>query len=214
MEMTARVGSALRHGGPGGMNSSMFTTPPAVVMVVCEYPGRAGGPGGIANGIPMARVHEVAGVSCTVTTFSALTEMVTGPSGVGTVSGTTTHTSVPGSQAVAALAGDATAPVTAPVDSPTTSRSDLTWRPRGLPVGLAGKLGGGCWTDDIEVPLPFVPRRGASRALSQMMARASVTRRRGGPESSIPGQVRGWWGWSRTAAVTRSKAKPDSSLRA
>src|SRR5690242_12790669 len=83
MEMIARSGRANEFAAPGGArNVSMFTTPPAVVMLVRAYPGSPGGPGGMANGIPMTRVLATVGVSCTVTAFAALTAMVTGPRGV------------------------------------------------------------------------------------------------------------------------------------
>src|SRR5258708_4417077 len=96
METIARFGREA-PGGPGGTrNVSTFTTPPAVVMLVRVYPGSPGGPGGMANGIPKTRVFGAVGVSCTVTTFAELTVTVTGPSGVCTVSGTTTQMSVPG----------------------------------------------------------------------------------------------------------------------
>src|SRR5258708_3644914 len=92
VETTAKVRRANPAGGPGGTrNVSTFTTPPAVVILVRVYPGSPGGPGGTANGIPKTRVFGTVGVSCTVTTFSALTVTVTGPSGVCTVSCTTTQ---------------------------------------------------------------------------------------------------------------------------
>ena len=51
METTARSGRANEFAAPGGArNVSMFTTPPAVVMLVRAYPGRVGGPGGNATG--------------------------------------------------------------------------------------------------------------------------------------------------------------------
>jgi hypothetical protein len=153
MEMTARFGRANPFAAPGcARNVSMFTTPPAVVMLVRAYPGSPGGPGGIANGIPMTRVLGAVGLSCTVTTFAVLTAMVTGPSGVCAVS-VITHMSVPGSQTLAALAGDAARAVIALTVSPATSRSDATRRPGRLRVGLAGRLAsrcGGCDTEDLH----------------------------------------------------------------
>src|ERR1700733_2955410 len=106
METIARLGRANPFAAPGGArNVSMSTTPPAVVMLVRAYPGSAAGPGGMANGIPMTRVLGAVGVSCTETTFAALTAMVTGPTGVCTES-VITHVSTPGAQTLAARAGD------------------------------------------------------------------------------------------------------------
>ena len=109
----------------------MFTTPPAVVMLVRAYPGSPGGPGGMANGIPMTRVLGAVGVSCTVTTFAALTAMVTGPRGVCTAV-LITHVSEPGAQTLLARAGEAARAVMAPAVSPAASSSDATRRPGGL----------------------------------------------------------------------------------
>src|SRR5580704_13312270 len=104
METITRSGRANEFAAPGGArNVSMFTTPPAVLMLVRAYPGRVGGPGGKTNGIPMTRVLGAAGVSCTVTTFAAVTAMVTRPTGVCTES-VITHSSAPGAQTLAALA--------------------------------------------------------------------------------------------------------------
>src|ERR1700722_4726410 len=144
VESAARAGRANLFAAPGGArNVSISTTPPAVVMLVRAYPGRVGGPGGKANGIPMTRVLEAAGVSCTVTAFAALTAMVTGPSGVFTES-VMTHVSVPGEQTLAALAGDAARTVIALTVSPAASRSDATRRPGRLRVGLNGRLASRC----------------------------------------------------------------------
>ena len=56
IEMIARFGGANRLATPGGArNVSMFTTPPAVVMLVRAYPGSDGGPGGMANGLASSR---------------------------------------------------------------------------------------------------------------------------------------------------------------
>src|ERR1700722_2712928 len=82
MDTIARPGRTNEFAAGGGRNVSMFTTPPAVVLLVRAYPGSVGGPGGKANGIPMTRVLGAVGVSCTVTTSAALTAMVTGPRGV------------------------------------------------------------------------------------------------------------------------------------
>src|SRR5258708_6274170 len=156
METIARFGRANRPGGPGGIrNVSMFTTPLAVVMLGRVYPGSPGGPGGMANGIPKTTVFGAGGGSCTVTTVSLLTVTVTGPSGVCTVSGTTTQMSVPGSQTLAALAGAAKA-ATALAVSPTASRSDPTRRPGGLPGCLAGQLPIRCGRRGIcDIGSPF-----------------------------------------------------------
>ena len=62
METIAKGGRANELAAAGGArNVSMFTTPPAVAMLVRAYPGRFGGPGGMANGIPMTRVPGEAG---------------------------------------------------------------------------------------------------------------------------------------------------------
>ena len=130
----------------------MFTTPPAVVMLVRAYPGSPGGPGGMANGIPMTRVLGAIGVSCTVTTLEALTAMVTGPRGVCTAS-VITHVSAPGAQTLVALACDAVSAVIALTVSPATSRSDATRRPGRLGARLAGRFAsrcGGCDTEDLQ----------------------------------------------------------------
>jgi hypothetical protein len=153
METIARFGGANEFVAPGGArNVSMFTTPPAVVLLVRAYPGSVGGPGGKANGIPMTRVLAAVGVSCTVTTFAALTAMVTGPRGVCTAS-VITHMSAPGAQTLAAFAGDAARAVIALTVSPATSRSDATRRPVRLGAGLAGRLASrcrGCATEDLQ----------------------------------------------------------------
>jgi hypothetical protein len=153
METIARSGGANEFVAPGGArNVSMSTTPPALVMLVRAYPGSVGGPGGKANGNPMTRVLVAAGESCTVTTFAALTTMVTGPRGVCTAS-VITHMSAPGAQTLAALAGDAARAVIALTNSPATSRSDATRRPGRLRAGLAGRLAsrcGGCDTEDLQ----------------------------------------------------------------
>jgi hypothetical protein len=144
METIARSGGANEFVAPdGARNVSTFTTPPAVVMLVRAYPGSVGGPGGKAKGIPMTRVLVAVGVSCTVTTFAALTVMAIGPRGVCTVF-VTTHMSAPGAQTLAALAGDATRAVIALTVSPATSRSDATRRPGRLRAGPAGGLAGRC----------------------------------------------------------------------
>jgi hypothetical protein len=158
METIARSGGASEVVAPGGArNVSMFTTPPAVVMLVRAYPGSVGGPGGKVNGIPMTRVLVAVGVSCTVTTFAALTAMVTGPRGVCTAS-VITHVSAPGAQTLAAFAGDATTAVIALTVSPATSRSDATRRAGRLGAGLAGRLASRCGGCDIE-ELPFRVRQ-------------------------------------------------------
>ncbi len=128
----------------------MFTTPPAVVMLVREYPGNPGGPGGMANGMPSTRVLGAVGVSCTVTTFSALTAMATGPSGVFTES-VITQVSVPGAQALAALADDVARAVIAPTVSPAASSSDAKRRPVRLRAGLTGWLASGCGRCDMVI---------------------------------------------------------------
>jgi hypothetical protein len=153
METIAKSGGANEFAAPGGArNVSMFTTPPAVVTLVRAYPGSVGGPGGNANGIPITTVLAAVGVSCTVTTFAALTAMVTGPRGV-CAAFVITHMSAPGAHTVAALAGDAARAVIVLTASPATSRSDATRRPGGLRAGLAGRLASrcrGCDTEDLQ----------------------------------------------------------------
>jgi hypothetical protein len=151
METMAKSGRANEFAAPGGArNVSIFTTPPAVMTLVRAYPGSPGGPGGMANGIPMTRVLGEVGLSCTVTTFAALTAMVTGPRGVCTAS-VITHMSVPGAQTLAALAGDAAMPVIALTVSPATSSSDETRRPGRFRVELAARLAVRCGGRDTEV---------------------------------------------------------------
>src|SRR5580692_10882333 len=153
METIARLGRASPFAAAGGArNVSMSTTPPAVVTLVRAYPGSPGGPGGMANGIPMTRVLGAIGASCTVTTSPALTATVTGPSGVGAAS-VITQVSAPGAQTLAALAGDAARAVIALTVSPAASRSDATRRRGRLGAGLAGRLAsrcGGCDTEDLQ----------------------------------------------------------------
>src|SRR5450755_445899 len=144
METIARFGRANRLGDPDGVrNVSMSTSPSAVAMLVRAYPGSAGGPGGIANGIPKTRVPGAAGASCTVTTPPAPMVTVTGPSGVCAAYGMTAQVSLPGSQAVAAAAGDAVTAVRTPAVRLTASRSNATRRPVRWPGGLAGQLAAG-----------------------------------------------------------------------
>src|ERR1022692_2021491 len=144
METIARFGRANRLGDPDGVrNVSMSTCPSAVATLVRTYPGSAGGPGGIANGIPKTRVPGAAGASCTVTTLPAPMVTVTGPSGVCAAYGMTAQVSLPGSQAVAAPAGDAVTAVRMPAVRVTASRSNATRRPVRLPGGLAGQLTAG-----------------------------------------------------------------------
>src|ERR1022692_963702 len=139
MDTIARFGRANRLGGVSSV--SMSTSPPAVVTIVRAYPGSDGGPGGKVNGIPKTTVVPApVGVSCTVTTFAALTVTVTGPSGVCTVSGLTTQVSLPGSHAVAALAGAAGTAIRTLAVRLTTSRSSATRRPVRLPGGSAGQF--------------------------------------------------------------------------
>src|ERR1700722_17120531 len=147
METTARSGRANPFAAAGGVrNVSTFTTPPAVAMLVRAYPGSVGGPGGKANGIPMTRVFGAVGGSCTVTTFAALTAMVTGPRGVCVVPvPVTTQVSEPGAQTLSALAEGAARAVVALRVSPATTRSDARRPPCRLRVTLAGRSATSCW---------------------------------------------------------------------
>jgi hypothetical protein len=61
-----------------------------------------------------------------------------------------TQMSVPGSQTLAALAGDAAKAVIALRVSPAASRSNATWRPGRLRGGLGGPLAGRCGACDTE----------------------------------------------------------------
>src|SRR6266851_5800905 len=167
MEMTATLGRANRLSGPGGVrNVSMSTTPPAVAMLARAYPGSPGGPGGMAKGIPNAKVLGATGVSCTVTTFPAVTVTMTGPRAVCTVS-RTTQVSLPTSQLVAARAGDVAKAVGTPAARPAT-RSNAT-------SCLAGPAGG-CGREDGHKGLrirhsPGVLEVVTTRAVRWMRAR-------------------------------------------
>jgi hypothetical protein len=78
--------------------------------------------------------------------------MVTGPSGVFTRS-VITQMSVPGSQTLAALAGDAAKAVIALTVSPAASRSDATRRPGRLRGGMAGLLAVRCGAYDKRISI-------------------------------------------------------------
>src|SRR5665213_3275760 len=86
------------------------------------------GPGGYANRTPTTRVFGEIGSRCTVTTFVALAVTVTKPSGVCTVSGTTTHKSPPRLHTVAALVGAVQNPTSEPAPSPAARITDVSRR--------------------------------------------------------------------------------------